>query len=53
MLDQNADWLAEDGEVIAQVDPLEYRELEFKNLGEYEQRKYGSTLLVFYERRRT
>jgi hypothetical protein len=31
-----------------QIDPKEYRDLELKNLEEIEQRRYGSTLLVFY-----
>lgn len=47
-LDQNPGWLSDDFEVIAQIDPKEYRPLEMVNLAESEQRKYGSTLLVFY-----
>ena len=41
-------WLSEDGLVIVQIDPKEYQPLAFRNLKEFEQRKYGSTLLVFY-----
>ena len=51
-IDANTAWLAEDGMVIAQIDPVEYKPLELTNLQEVEQRKYGSTLLVFYERPR-
>jgi hypothetical protein len=40
----------EDGWVIAQIDPIEYKSLELENFSEFDQRKYGSTLLVFYER---
>ncbi len=51
LLDENMSWLTDDGWVIAQIDPTEYQEMELENLAEFEQRKYGSTLLVFYERR--
>ena len=46
-------WLAEDAWVIVQIAPREYRESkpDLKNLEEFEQRKYGSTLLIFYERK--
>ncbi len=50
LLDTNPGWLSAETEVIAQIHPREYRELELKNLVEFEQRKYGSTLLVFYEK---
>jgi len=50
-LDSNMGWLAEDGWVIGQIDPKEYRQLKFENLEEFEQRRYGTTLLVFYERK--
>jgi 16S rRNA (guanine966-N2)-methyltransferase len=51
LIDRNIDWLTEDGWVIAQIDPKEYKPLTFENLEEFEQRRYGSTLLVFYERK--
>jgi 16S rRNA (guanine966-N2)-methyltransferase len=51
LLDDHMDWLAEDGTVIVQIDPTEYQEVELNNLLEGEQRKYGSTLLVFYDRK--
>ncbi|HET9588420.1 MAG TPA: 16S rRNA (guanine(966)-N(2))-methyltransferase RsmD [Anaerolineales bacterium] len=51
LVDENMDWLAGDGWVIAQIAPKEYKELALENLQEFEQRKYGSTLLVFYERK--
>ena len=50
-LDGNTDWLADDGWAIAQIDPKEYKHLELENLEEFEQRRYGTTLLVFYEKR--
>lgn len=43
-------WLLPDGVVIAQIHPVEYRELALKRLVLYDERKYGSTLLCFYER---
>jgi len=51
LLDANPGWLSEEPEVIAQIHPREYMKLELKNLVEFEQRKYGSTLLVFFERK--
>lgn len=50
LVDDHMDWLTEDGTVIVQIDPSEYEEVELNNLVEGEQRKYGSTLLVFYDR---
>ena len=51
LLDANPGWLGDDPEVIIQIHPREYKEMELKNLVEFEQRKYGSTLLVFYEKK--
>ena len=48
LLDANPGWLGEDPEVVAQIHPREYVDMELKNLVEFDQRKYGSTLLVFY-----
>jgi len=39
------------GKIIVQIDPHEYEKLELKDFEETQQRKYGNTLLVFYERR--
>ncbi len=49
LLDENIDWLSNDGEIIIQLDPKEYVEVKLNKLEEFEQRKYGNTLLVFYE----
>jgi 16S rRNA (guanine(966)-N(2))-methyltransferase RsmD len=52
ILDANPGWLNDDGAwVIVQIHPREYRKLELQSLEEFEQRKYGSTLLVFYEKK--
>ena len=42
-------WLLPDGAVIAQINPMEYQALTLQNLVLYDERKYGSTLLCFYE----
>lgn len=49
-VDENMDWLSENGWVIVQIDPLEYEAQTLANLTEFETRRYGSTILVFYER---
>ena len=51
LVDENMDWLSDDGWVIVQIAPKEYKDLALENLQEFEQRKYGSTLLLFYERK--
>jgi 16S rRNA (guanine(966)-N(2))-methyltransferase RsmD len=48
-LDANPSWLAQGGWIIAQIDPLEYAPLPLRRYVEFDQRRYGSTLLVFYE----
>jgi 16S rRNA (guanine966-N2)-methyltransferase len=50
MLDENLQWMVEDAWVVVQIHPIEYEELVLKNLQLFDERKYGSTLLVFYER---
>ncbi len=49
-LDEHVGWLTEDGWVIVQIAPGEYRDPQLRDLREFDQRRYGSTLLVFYER---
>jgi 16S rRNA (guanine(966)-N(2))-methyltransferase RsmD len=51
MLDPHLDrWLLPDGAVVVQIHPVEYEDLAPQNLVLYDERKYGSTLLCFYER---
>jgi len=50
LIEAQPDWLNPDGWAIAQIDPVEYDALALKNLVLFDQRKYGSTLLCFYER---
>lgn len=51
-LDNHIGWLSEDAWVIVQIHPIEYKSISeampIKNLVVFDQRHYGSTLLVFY-----
>ena len=49
-VDDNPIHFTEDGWVIVQLDPIEYENISLKNLQLFDQRKYGSTLLLFYQR---
>jgi len=49
-LESNPNWLSPDAWVIVQIHPKEYEALDLNNLSKFDQRQYGSTLLVFYER---
>jgi 16S rRNA G966 N2-methylase RsmD len=50
-LDANIGWLSDESWVVVQIHPREMEELELRNLEKFDERKYGSTLLVFYERK--
>ena len=50
MIDSEPSCLAPDAWVIAQIHPVEYVRLNPKNIFEFDRRKYGSTLPVFFER---
>jgi 16S rRNA (guanine(966)-N(2))-methyltransferase RsmD len=49
MVDENSGWLTETGWAIVQIAPREYQDLKLSHLEKVDERKYGSTLLVFYE----
>jgi len=51
LLDANPAWLSAEPEVNVQIHPREYVEMKLNNLVEFEERKYGSTLLVFFEKK--
>lgn len=54
LVDDNPSWLTGDGWVIVQIAPREYRfrqEFTLNNLELFDERKYGSTLLLFYGRK--
>ena len=50
ILDDFPGWLSEDAWVIVQIDPVEHQDHTFKHFREFDRRRYGSTLLLFYER---
>ncbi|NDJ53973.1 MAG: 16S rRNA (guanine(966)-N(2))-methyltransferase RsmD [Chloroflexi bacterium] len=51
LIDEQPDWLFPEGQVIVQIDPREYEDVNLKHLDLYDQRVYGKTMLCFYERR--
>ena len=48
-IDANPAWLSDDAQVIVQIHPREFKELPLEHLTLVDERKYGSTLLCFYE----
>lgn len=50
LVDEHIQWLSNESWVIVQIDPIESTPLCFKNLNYLEERKYGNTLLLFYEK---
>jgi 16S rRNA (guanine(966)-N(2))-methyltransferase RsmD len=50
-VDENHAWLSADGWVIVQIHPVESESVSLAQLVEFDRRQYGSTLLIFYERR--
>jgi 16S rRNA (guanine966-N2)-methyltransferase len=48
-LDANPAWLSDDSQVIVQIHPREYEAMALEHLVLADERKYGSTLLCFYE----
>ena len=48
-IDNKTDLLQEDAWVIVQIHPKEYENINLDHLEEFDQRQYGSTLLVFYQ----
>ena len=51
-LDKYDRWYSNDAWIIIQIDPIEYKTTSLKNLNEFDNRKYGSTMLVFFNRKR-
>ena len=51
LIDSRPEILSQSGQVIVQVNPLEWKDLFFTHLSEFDRRKYGDTLLVFLELR--
>ena len=53
LVDDNIEWLADDGWVVVQIAPREYRDsrITLNHLEAFDERKYGTTLLLFYEKK--
>ncbi len=51
-VEENLGWLHPDGAVIAQIDPAEYSPPTLNFLTCEDERRYGSTLLLFFRRKR-
>jgi 16S rRNA (guanine966-N2)-methyltransferase len=49
-LDANPEWLHVDGWVVTQIDPKEYESQELAHLREFDSRRYGTTMLLFFVR---
>jgi 16S rRNA (guanine(966)-N(2))-methyltransferase RsmD len=49
-LDARPRWVNPDGVVVAQIDPREFETVPLNHLNLIDERKYGNTLLAFYER---
>lgn len=48
-IDQRSTLLTDDGMVIIQIHPREDEPVELRSLVEFDRRRYGSVLLIFYE----
>lgn len=51
ILDDNDGWLSDDGWIVVQIHPVEREALALQNFVCFDERKYGSTALLFYERK--
>jgi len=49
VIDSNPKWVSEDGWIIVQIHPIEYKPILMTNFIEFDKRKYGSTLFVFFQ----
>ena len=50
-LDGNMGWVSADSWIVTQIHPKEYEPLPLEHLQEFDSRRYGTTLLVFYQTR--
>lgn len=51
IIDEHPSLLSDDGWVIVQIHPIEDRPMELQTLELFDKRSYGSTLLLFYQRK--
>ena len=50
ILDTKEGWISQDTWVIVQIHPREFEPIDLNNLVIFDQRQYGSTMLIFYRR---
>lgn len=50
ILDAKEDWISQDTWAIVQIHPREFDQIELTNLVIFDQRQYGSTLLIFFRK---
>lgn len=50
ILDENDGWLSEDGWIIVQIHPVEIESFSLQKFTCFDERRYGSTALLFLER---
>ena len=48
-IDANPEWLSSNTIIVVQINPKEQEDVFFEHLRAYDQRKYGRTLLWFFE----
>jgi 16S rRNA (guanine966-N2)-methyltransferase len=51
LLDARPQWLSDEGILVVQIHPVEFEELELQSFVLNDRRKYGSTLLCFYNKK--
>lgn len=51
LFDDNINWLSSDSTIIVQIHPREYQRHDFSRITQNDERKYGSTMLLFYIRK--
>lgn len=50
LLDQKSGWLADDGWIVVQINPVEFEPLTLEHFVQFDQREYGSVMFCFYAR---
>jgi 16S rRNA (guanine(966)-N(2))-methyltransferase RsmD len=50
LLNERPELLRDDGQVIVQINPIEWDDSVYQHFEVFDRRKYGDTLLVFYEK---
>lgn len=53
ILDHNSGWAAEQAVIIVQIDPFERQTVALEHFQLYDERRYGSTLLLFFSHQET